>query len=311
MRQRPAQVPQPVRLAHQVGMQRNAHYQRLRVLRIVGLRQHLVELVDDHVGKGGAVKVARDDHRDVVQLLRIGNRPQPAAARGHAHRAVIVRPVQRVAIAGLGQQVRRHHRLRDPRRQPAAGRPPAMCGDALPAVHQQCPLARLVELALAMGVGVAMADQLVAACQAGVQHFGAMVVQRGVQQHAGRHLQPVEQFQAAPHAHPVAVLAPAVVEHVRLRRDRPEVGAQPLAKGEVLDIEAEVDRQPRAIGPAERIGVGNRPVRKAAMVAQRAEGGKPGGGLCGRQRTRVLRHGGMPLIKFAPLWPIAHQIRAT
>jgi hypothetical protein len=52
---------------------------------------------------------------------------------------------------------------------------------------------------------------------------------------AGRQRQFVEQFQAAPRADPVAVLAPAVVQHVGLRRRRADARAQALAEGEVLD----------------------------------------------------------------------------
>ena len=54
--QRALEMPQPVRLADDVGVQRDAHHQRPRLR----LLQHLVELVDDHVGEvRGAVLAAR------------------------------------------------------------------------------------------------------------------------------------------------------------------------------------------------------------------------------------------------------------
>ena len=47
MAKRALEVPQPVRLADDIGVQRDAHDQRPRL----GQLQHLVELVDDHVGE--------------------------------------------------------------------------------------------------------------------------------------------------------------------------------------------------------------------------------------------------------------------
>ena len=35
--------------------------------------QHLLELVDDHLGEVLGVHLAHHDHRDVVQLLRVGH----------------------------------------------------------------------------------------------------------------------------------------------------------------------------------------------------------------------------------------------
>src|SRR3954462_6004969 len=45
--QRAAQMPQAVRLADEIWMERDAHDERLRSR----LRQHLVEVIDDHVGE--------------------------------------------------------------------------------------------------------------------------------------------------------------------------------------------------------------------------------------------------------------------
>ena len=59
-RQRFAQRPQPVRLADDVGVQRNAHCQRLAP----GLLPHLVEVVAEHRAKGAAVDLAGDHGRD-------------------------------------------------------------------------------------------------------------------------------------------------------------------------------------------------------------------------------------------------------
>ena len=71
---------------------------------------------------------------------------------------------------------------RDPRRQPAAGAVPAVVRDALAARSDQRALVGFGERALALGVGVAVADELVAARHEGRDQFGAMVIERGVDQ---------------------------------------------------------------------------------------------------------------------------------
>ena len=63
-----AQVAQPVGLAHEVGMQRDAHHQRLARR----LLEHLVELVDDHVGELARVVLTLHDLADVVRCVMLG-----------------------------------------------------------------------------------------------------------------------------------------------------------------------------------------------------------------------------------------------
>ena len=242
----PPQVAQPVGLAHDVGMKRKAHDERLSA----GLFAHLLEIVDNHLREGAGVHAARDDGRDVVEFLRIGHRPQHASVAGaHGQRLVVVAPVEGVAVAGLGQQIGCEAALRDPRREPAAWRRSRFACDAIAAARQQAPFGLGRPVALAFGVGVAVADDLVAACGAGGQQIGAMVVEGGVDQRRTGQRELVEQLDAAPRAHAVAVFAPRVVEHVGLGRDRADGRAQPLAEGEVFEIEAQVDRQARAVGP--------------------------------------------------------------
>ena len=49
--QRATQMTQPVGLPDEIRMQRDAHHERLRMAAAVRLFEHLVELVDDHVGE--------------------------------------------------------------------------------------------------------------------------------------------------------------------------------------------------------------------------------------------------------------------
>ena len=68
MGQSPTQMSQPMGLANDVGVQSDPHHQG----GLVALLEHLVKLIDDHVSKDSAFDAPRHDHRNVVQLLRIG-----------------------------------------------------------------------------------------------------------------------------------------------------------------------------------------------------------------------------------------------
>src|SRR6185436_20029339 len=96
----------------------------------------------------------RDDHRDIVQLLRVGDRPELAALGLESCRLVVVRPVERVLVAGLGEQIWRRRALRDPRREPAEWRGARFLLDALAAGDEERALLFQGHLALALGIGM-------------------------------------------------------------------------------------------------------------------------------------------------------------
>jgi hypothetical protein len=140
------------------------------------------------------------------------------------------------------------------------------------AMHEQLALGVFVEIALPVRVGVSMADQFVATCNAGGNQLRAVIVERCIDERTRRHLELVEQFEATPCAHPVAVFAPAVIEHIRLRRNGSERRAEPLAKSKVFDIEAQIHRKSGVSRPAKAVGIRNRPIRKAPMRCDRVAG---------------------------------------
>ena len=138
-------------------------------------------------------------------------------------------------------------------------------------MQQQCRFLLFIQGALVIGVTVAVGDDLIAPTLESLQQLGAMIVQGSVGDQAGGHFQLIEQFQAAPGTHPVAVLAPGVVEHVRLVESCPEFGAEPFSESEMLDIEPDVHGQPFSCGPVEITALGDGRIRKATMVGQRSE----------------------------------------
>ncbi len=235
-----------IRLPDEIGMQGDAHHERLRCR----LPQHFVEVVDDETGKIARIHLARDDHRDVVQFLRIRYRPQRLArARLERHGLIVVAPVQRVRVTGFDEQVGRDRAFRNPRRQPAARRDARFLDDAVAAGFEQLALVGFTHLALAVRVGVAVADDFIAALYARGDDVRAVVVKRRVDERGGRHFEFVEKFQTAPHADAVAIVAPRKVEHVRFGTFRAERRAETGAEIEVLDVERKVHCQPPAARP--------------------------------------------------------------
>jgi hypothetical protein len=94
-------VAEAVGLTQDVGVEGDSHDQGL----VDCLVEHLVDIVDDHVGEGLRTVLARDDGRVVVDLLRVGNGQEPAAAGAEPDGLVVHAPVERVSVAGLDQKV--------------------------------------------------------------------------------------------------------------------------------------------------------------------------------------------------------------
>jgi hypothetical protein len=130
---------------------------------------------------------------------------------------------------------------------------------------------RLGQRALALGAAVAVADEFVAARHAGRHEIGAVVVERRIDERGRGPAQIVEQFQAAPGTDAVAALAPAVVQHVGLRRGRPDDRAQALAEGEMLVVDRQVRGQPLAAGAAVSRSLVDGAVSEAPVVGQQAQ----------------------------------------
>ena len=70
MGKRAAQLSQPVRLADQIGMQRDAHDLGLA---IADLPPPFLEIIDQELGESLRAVLARDDGGDVVGFLWIGH----------------------------------------------------------------------------------------------------------------------------------------------------------------------------------------------------------------------------------------------
>mmetsp|Transcript_9742 Transcript_9742/g.39648 ORF Transcript_9742/g.39648 Transcript_9742/m.39648 type:complete len:312 (-) Transcript_9742:235-1170(-) len=209
--ERRAEVSQAERLAHDVGMQRDAHDERRAVFGAL-LLEHLAEVVDDHRGEVRRRGAAHHDRRDVVEFLRVRHREnRPSRPRRHRHGAVVVAPVQQVRVASFLEEVGRHVGLRDPRPEPARG--PAFELGRHISDHRL--LGRLVHVALLLRVRPAVADDLVAARHVGLVDLGGVVDDGAVEEDRAGQRVAVERLEQPHGADAVPVLAPRVVEHVR------------------------------------------------------------------------------------------------
>src|SRR5208282_3777913 len=112
-------------------------------------------------------------------------------------------------------------------------------------------LAGFIEIVLVLRVRAPMADDLVSARAEGGDHLGAVIVDFRVQQQGRRQLELVEYLEQAPDADTIAVFAPGPVVGVGMRKPRRVRDAEPLAMGEVLEVQADMDGQAPAVWPGE------------------------------------------------------------
>ena len=127
MFERPAQVPQPVRLADDVRVQRDPHHQRRAAPARASRRGCRRSSARSPSRRSGARRSPG------CRSAPAGKGPTKAATRRFgraADRLVVVAPVERVAVAGLREQVGRAAALRDPGREPARRRRRSALADA-------------------------------------------------------------------------------------------------------------------------------------------------------------------------------------
>ena len=113
--QRPVEMLQPMRRAHHVGMERDAHHAAV----LAALAIDRVEMVDDHLREFLGLDRLAVDHR-VVDIHRVGHVDQRAVLGRERRRLVVVIEVAEVVEARLLHEVGRVERVGDGGREPAA-----------------------------------------------------------------------------------------------------------------------------------------------------------------------------------------------
>lgn len=82
-----------------------------------------------------------------------------------------------------------------------------------------------------------------------------------IEQHAGPDAMPVEDLRQPPDAYPGAVIPPAVVQRIGYQGRGPVIEAgRGAAEKKVLDVQPDVERDPGAVRPVDRIPFADRAV---------------------------------------------------
>ena len=82
-----------------------------------------------------------------------------------------------------------------------------------------------------------------------------------IEQHAGPDAMPVEDLRQPPDAYPGAIVPPAVVQRIRYQGRGPVIEAgRGAAEKKMLDVQPDVERDPGAVRPADRIPLDDRAV---------------------------------------------------
>ena len=152
-------------------------------------------------------------------------------------------PIEEIAVSRLGQEVRRHARLRDPGTEPSGGGLAFLPSQDGSGFGDEGAFGILVEAALSLRVGAAMPDDLVAACPESLDQTGAILVDPAVGKDAGGKAKLVEQRFHPPGTDAIAPVAPSIVQHVRLGTAGSQFGAEARSEIESLEIERDIDRE--------------------------------------------------------------------
>ena len=97
---------------------------------------------------------------------------------------------------------------------------------------------------------MAVRDEFIAALSERGDQLRAVIVERRVDDGRGRQREFIEEIETAPRAHAQCILAPRVIQHIGFGHHRTDRRPQSFAERKVLDVEADIDREPRAVRPA-------------------------------------------------------------
>src|SRR6266850_2481213 len=237
---------QAIRLADEVGMQRDAHH-RARVLAFL---VQAVELAPDDLAVVARRHRADIERDGVVHLERVGDAGEAPFPDLHRAGLVVVEEIADIGEAHLGDEIERALGVGERGGEPAvellAGHPP----DGVDRILDQRALLRLAHAEGVAGVVGAVRIELPAALDTGLDHFRVVLAYRDVERHAAAHAAAVHRLRHAPEAGAVAVVAVRVVDDIR-DRPRPRGARRVLRRVELveLDVRRDPERHARAVRP--------------------------------------------------------------
>ena len=231
------------------------------------------------------------DHRHVVDLVRVRHAQQRlAGARAQPRRLIVHWPVERVAVAGLREQILGEGARVGAGAHPAAGRRALVGEDRVVDGLHVLTLGRLVHVVRLARVRAPVTHHLATEGAVRSDQLGAVLVALGVEQHAGADAARREGVRKAEAADPVAVLAPRPVVGVRVLQARRVGQAEAaLVVGEVLDADRDVQREPLPTRPGEVRARRDRRVREATVARQHQAADTRSGSSGSTTPTRLSR----------------------
>src|SRR5262245_12250776 len=278
-----AEMFRPVRRAHDVGVHRDRHHAR----RALGVGVDLLELIHGALVEFRGLVVLDQHHGHVVAFLGIGDVEDRLAAGHEPHRLIVEHPVGDVVVALLGQDIGGLPGFGQPGPEPSARPLAGRLGDDLGTLAD---VGALVFDLLHVALGIAVADELPFALDAGLDDIGKGFDRGAVDVHDAGNLELVIDLQQAPEADAVAVFVPAPVgdiRHGRTAGGRREHGARHgLGRIPFLHVGDGPDRHARAVRQLERLAIDDGRIVEA-VVRQHADGrlGEIHGGcLCPERR---------------------------
>src|SRR6266446_3677195 len=221
--------PKPERLAHDEAVQGQRIDERLAL----GLLEQFLELVDDHLGELAAGVIAMRLRAGIVQFHGIGHRKQRSRARLHPYRLVIEWPIEQMRIARLFQEIGCDVGFERPRSHPTGGAHADVFLDDFGARLDGARLVLLPHRPQQLGVGAAVAEHVVAAGFDLFNDLRVVIADAAVQKNRGGQFELVQDFEQAPIADSVAVVAPGEIARGLLAAAN-RIHPQPGAEGEPL-----------------------------------------------------------------------------
>src|SRR5215831_7191453 len=188
-----------------------------------------------------------------------------------------------MGVAGFLEEVGRDVGLERPRPHPS-GRPHTdVFFDDLGAFRNRAPHVVFPHAAYKLGIGATVADYVIAARSDLCDDLRIVVADRAVEQDRCRQLQLLKDFEQAPVADAVAIIAPSEIAR-RLLAAAHRVHAETGLKGEMLDVERNIEGEPLAARPRVvrplydwRVGVarvaGKFQHRRSPVTVKRLSGG--------------------------------------
>ncbi len=259
--ERLVEILRPEGLSDDERMQRQCHHPAA----VGGVVVQLIQLVLDDLHEVGTAQALAKEESNVVELHRIWDVQQ--AGHRQRIRLVVVRPVQYISNAQFGEQLGGLKRLGQRGAEPSPWSPARRLLDGGDHVGEISAFGAARDVGLQCRVVLAMRQPRPIARLSGLDDVRIVLRDIGIEQHAGPYPVPIEDLDQPPDADTWPVVAPAEVQRVghQVCGVGVEVGGRAVDL-EVFDVQPDIERDARTVGPLQRRPLDNGAVREELVV---------------------------------------------